>query len=309
MASSSTGSVATEACSTPGVQMLRAITGRPTFGVLPYVEGLGIDAEDQPDPALYRETAPPVGRDVLRVGVVRLPRASNLTDLDPLVAEPGVVVRFVSWPAELDDADVVIVPGTRATVEDLGWLERRGIGGALIERAAAGRPILGICGGYQMLGRSVDDAVESGRGVVDGLGLLPVRTVFGGHKVLGRPRRSLPEGTTVEGYEIHRGVVEVHGGEPFFVDEGSQRGAVAGTSWHGVFENDAFRRAWLCDVAHRAGRRFVPAADTCFSDVRDRRLTSLAELVATYLDTTALLGLIEGDDGPACPRISVSREG
>jgi len=291
----------------PGLEMLRALTGRPTVGVVPYVHGLGIDAEDRPDPAFYRETAPPLGRHVLRVGVVRLPRASNLTDLDPLVAEPGVVVRFVSWPEELDDADVVIVPGTRATVDDLCWLERRGIGGALVERAAAGRPILGICGGYQMLGRSVHDAVESGRGVVDGLGLLPVRTVFGQQKVLGRPRRTLPDGCTVEGYEIHHGVVEVEGGEHFFADEGSQAGAVAGTSWHGVFENDAFRRSWLGAMARRTGRQFVPAPDTSFAALRDGRLSALAELVGTHLDTKAVVGLIAGEDRPAPPRLSLSR--
>ena len=124
----------------PGLDMLRTLTGRPTFGVLPYVEDLWVDEEDSPDPAAYRDPGPPVGADTLRVGVVRLPRASNLTDLDPLAAEPGVTIRFVTRPQEIADADLIILPGTRATVDDLDWVRRRGIDGALARPSAAAAP-------------------------------------------------------------------------------------------------------------------------------------------------------------------------
>src|SRR6202042_2830515 len=122
---------------------------------------------------------------------------------------------FVTHPAELDDADLVIIPGTRATVADLAWLRSVGLDAALGSRAAAGGAILGICGGYQMLARSIVDDVESGAGSVPGLGLLPAAVAFGADKVLGRPSGSAL-GASVQAYEIHHGVVTVDGpGEPF----------------------------------------------------------------------------------------------
>ena len=278
----------------PGLKMLGSLTGRPTFGVLPHVEGLSVDEEDRPDPTAYGDPGAPVGNDVLRVAVVRLPRSSNLTDFDPVAAEPGVSVRFATRPEELFDADLVVVPGTRATVDDLTWLRTRGIDRALTKLAAVGRPILGICGGYQMLGASIDDQVESGCGVVEGLGLLPVETTFDVEKVLGRPRRALTDGTIVEGYEIHHGVVRRSGGSPLFADEGCRVGSVAGTSWHGLFENDALRRSFMTDTARRTRRAFVARPDTNFAGLRDARFEKLADLVAEHLDTDALLRIIEG---------------
>ncbi|HLM97036.1 MAG TPA: cobyric acid synthase [Acidimicrobiales bacterium] len=278
----------------PGLDMLEAVTDRPTIGVLPYVDGLWIDEEDRPNPSAYRDPGLVLGADVLRVAVVRLPRASNLTDFDPLVAEPGVIVRFASRPEELADADLVVLPGTRATVDDLSWLRSRGIDQALVQRAAVGRPILGICGGYQMMGAVIDDAVESRRGVVDGLGLLPVYTTFGAEKVLGRLSREASPGVVVEGYEIHHGAVSRSGGSPLFADQGCRVGAVAGTSWHGLFENDAFRRRFLVETAQRAGRAFTVSPDTSFGDLRDARFEQLADMVADHLDTDALVRIIEG---------------
>ena len=142
------------------------------------------------------------------MAVVKLPRISNFTDADALAAEPGVLVRFADHPAELADADLVVLPGSRATVADLAWLRERGLAGAITDRARAGRPVLGICGGYQMLAEVIDDPVESRQGLLDGLGLLPVRVVFGPAKRLGRPAgRAL--GAPVAGYEIHHGIAEV----------------------------------------------------------------------------------------------------
>ncbi|HTZ08363.1 MAG TPA: cobyric acid synthase, partial [Acidimicrobiales bacterium] len=286
----------------PGLAMLGAATGRPTYGVLPLVEGVAVDAEDSLDVAPEAGPGPPRGDEVLRVAVVHLPRASNLTDLDPLRAEPGVVVRLVRRPEELGDADLVLLPGTRATVADLAWVRERGFDRALAARAARGLCVLGVCGGFQMLGTTIEDTVESGAGEVPGLGLLPLRTVFGPDKVLARPRRRLPDGAEVGGYEIRHGRVEVVGGEPLLPGEGCRVGSVAGTSWHGLFENDGWRRGYLAEVAAASGRAFVAAPGTDFAAWRRARIDRLADLVADHLDTGALLEVLEGRSGPV-PRV------
>jgi adenosylcobyric acid synthase len=226
---------------------------------------------------------------VLRVAVIHLPRISNFTDTDPLSAEPGVAVRFVTSPAEVADADLVILPGSRATVADLAWLRERGLAGAVAHRAARGGPVLGICGGFQMLAREIRDDVESGAGLVPGLDLLPAAAEFGPAKVL-RLRRETCDGEQVTGYEIHHGVVTTDGGEPF--PGGCAAGAVLGTTWHGIFESDGFRRALLRRVAAASGRSFEPGHIT-FAQIRERKLDTLANLVAAHLDTAALLDLID----------------
>ena len=286
-----------------GLVMLRELTGRPVYGVLPWQEGLWLDAEDSLSLASRDVEPSPFGtHDVLRVAVVRLPRISNFTDTDALAAEPGVLVRFATSPADLADADLVVLPGSRATVADLAWLRDRGLAAAVAERARAGCPVLGICGGYQMLAGQIDDPVESGRGTVDGLGLLPVRVRFGAEKILGRPRgRAL--GAPVAGYEIHHGVAEVTDPAAESFLDGCRRGAIWGTSWHGVLENDEFRRAFLAEVAALAGRDFTPVPGTGFAAVREARLDVLAGLVSRYLDTAALSQLIENGPVPGLPAL------
>jgi adenosylcobyric acid synthase len=293
-----------------GLAMLRELTGRPVYGVLPWQEGLWLDAEDSLSLASRDVEPSPFGsKDFLRVAVVRLPRISNFTDVDALAAEPGVLVRFAVSPAGLADADLVVLPGSRATVADLAWLRDRGLAAAVAARARAGRPVLGICGGYQMLAGQIDDPVESGRGPVDGLGLLPVRVRFGPEKILGRPRgRAL--GAPVAGYEIHHGVAEITDPAAERFLDGCRRGAVWGTSWHGALENDEFRRAFLAEVAALAGRDFTPAPGTGFAAVREARLDVLAGLVSRHLDTVALSHLIENGPVPDLPAIvpSLSRD-
>jgi adenosylcobyric acid synthase len=297
----------------PGLDMLHGLTGRRTYGVLPFRHGLGIDEEDGLRISLrgaVREStvAPPVGEDVLRVAVCAVPLMSNFTDVDALAAEPGVVVRFVDRPEELTDADLVVVPGTRGTVRALEWLRERGLARALASRAAEGRPVLGICGGFQILGEHIEDDVESRRGHVDGLGLLPVRVRFAREKTLTRPQgEALSE--RVEGYEIHHGVAEVTGGEGFISDDGGHSldgcrvGAVWGTHWHGSLESDGFRRAFLREVAAAAGRRFVPAPDTSVAALREEQLDRLGDLIEQHADTDALWRLIESGAPQGLPFI------
>ncbi|MGH3302646.1 MAG: cobyric acid synthase [Streptosporangiaceae bacterium] len=295
---------------TPGLRQLTDLTGRPVLGVLPYLARTWLDAEDAVSAdGGYGEPGRPAAGSTLRVAVIRLPHVSNFTDVDALALEPGVTVRFTASAAGLADADLVVVPGTKATVSDLAWLRGRGLDAALADRAAAGRPILAICGGYQMLGTVIRDGVESQSGVVPGLGLLPVATGFAAAKTLARPAGYAGE-HYVTGYEIHHGLVDVRGGDPWLTSEphgrgaaldGCAAGAVRGTLWHGILENDAFRRAYLREVASLAGAAFSPAADTCFEAARQAQFDALADVVAEYLDTAALLELIEHGPAPGLP--------
>jgi adenosylcobyric acid synthase len=208
-------------------------------------------------------------------------------------------VRFTRSAADVERADLLVLPGTKATVEDLARLRAAGLDRAIAARAAAGAPILGICGGYQLLGERIDDRVESRRGTVAGLGLLPVVTTFAREKLLRRRAGSCAWlGTAVGGYEIRHGRVERRGGEPLLSGEdgepdGCRVENVAGISWHGALEHDAFRRALLARVAAARGRRFVPGAGS-FAAAREARLDVLGDLVADNVDTARLQELIDG---------------
>jgi adenosylcobyric acid synthase len=278
----------------PGLDQLHALTGRPTYGVLPYAEDLWLDVEDSlaldaPRPL----AAPPVGRDTLEVAVVRLRWISNFTDVDALAAEPGVSVRFTRSITDIERADLVVLPGTKATVEDLQRLRADGLDVALRRRT---KPILGICGGYQMLGHRIDDDVESRAGRVEGLGLLPIDTVFEREKVL-RHVRGAYDGAPARGYEIRHGRPIRHAGAALLgtdapAGEGCVDRNVLGTSWHGLLEGDEVRRAILTRVAALAGRDWRPGT-TPFAAVRERHLDRLGDLVAEHADTAALLDLVE----------------
>jgi adenosylcobyric acid synthase len=294
----------------PGLGQLARLTGRPTLGVLPFVEDLWMDVEDSLALDASRpETPPGAGGDTLEVAVLRLRWISNFTDADALSAEPGVRVRFTRSPADVERADLVVVPGTKATVEDLERLRAAGLDRALEGRAERGDPILGICGGYQLLGERIEDEVESRRGAIDGLGLLPVRTVFASDKVLRRRSgRSPLLGTAAGGYEIRHGrPVVLDEREPLLLGDdgepdGCRAGAVYGTSWHGALEHDAFRRALLQRVAGARGRRFVPGT-TPFSAIRAARLDALGDLVERHLDTAAITDLIDRGAAADLPTI------
>ena len=283
----------------PGLRQLQAMTGRPTYGVLPYVDELWLDTEDSLSVVARRVVgtpAPPRGDQWLRVAAVRLPRISNSTDVEALACEPGVLVRWTIDPADLADTDLVVLPGSKATVADLSWLHDRGLAGAVVDHALAGKPVLGICGGLQMLCGRIEDTVESGVGVVAGLGLLDADIAFGQAKVLRRWRQPLT------GYEIHHGRLSRCAEKRWFGSQAGQdsepqgiaRGAVFGTHWHGLLDNDDFRRGWLTHVADAAGRHGFVVGDTNVAARRDAQLDLIADLLAAHLDVDGVLGLLDG---------------
>jgi adenosylcobyric acid synthase len=285
----------------PGLDRLAELTGRPTYGVLPFADQLWLDTEDSVSVVAGRTVGvprPPWGGKELRVGAVRLPRISNSTDVEALACEPGVVVRWVSEPAEIADVDVIVIPGTKATVADLAWLRERGLGAPIVSHAGAGRPVLGICGGFQMLCRNIDDPHESGAGLVAGLGLLDADIVFAPDKTLTRHSEPLA------GYEIHHGQV-VRAAEPDWHSVGIRQAAVYGTHWHGLFDNNDFRRVWLADAAAAAGRDgFVVAPDTDVPGLRDAQLDLMADLLSRHCDIDAVLTLLT-DGAPSRPTVTV----
>jgi adenosylcobyric acid synthase len=285
----------------PGLDELTRRTGVPFAGVLPWLTGVWLDAEDTLEVGAWRRTdrAPSRPGGALRVAVVRLPRVSNLTDVEALAAEPGVDVLVTTEPDVVAGADLAVLPGSRATVSDLGWLRSTGLALVLADRAARDAPVLGVCGGYQMLAATLDDPVESGVGPVDGLGLLPARVRFGDAKVLGRPVGQW-RGHRVEAYEIHQGVAGLEeGAEPFL--DGARAGQVWGTMWHGTLENDAFRRAWLREVADAAGSSWTPRPGAAgYADRREQMIGTLADAIDAHVDLDLLL---------AGTRVAVPRAG
>ncbi len=282
----------------PALDQLTAMTGVPFLGVLPWLPEVWLDGEDTL--LVGRWGSQPDVERRLNIAAVRFPRLSNATDLDALASEPGVAVTVTTDPVVLRSADVLVLPGTRATVSDLEWLRRNGLDREVQAAAAAGRTVVGICGGYQMLARTIEDedGVESGAGLVEGLGLLPAEVVFHGDKRLGLTQ-GWWAGYRVHGYEIHHGVARVDAGAEQFLD-GCRRGNVWGTTWHGAFENDDFRRAFLATAAASTGVPFEtsrPAGALSFGDRREAMIDRLGDAIAEHLDTDELLRLIRPGDG------------
>jgi adenosylcobyric acid synthase len=267
----------------PGLADLERLTGRRVFGTLPWHPGLWLDSED----ALDLDGRRSARTGARRVAVIRLPRISNFTDLDALGLEPDLDVVFASDPRGVSDSDLEVLPGTRATRSDLAWMRSRGLDSAIAAHAAAGKPVLGICGGFQMLGRAIrdPDGIEGPPGEVAGLGLLDVETCFGAEKVL-----RLSDG----GYEIHHGritrgegVQEFHGGV--------RAGQVFGTMRHGALEADAPRAAFLAETLG------LEPSGVSFPAAREHRLDLLADLIEEHLDVDAVLDLARGGPPPGLP--------
>ena len=285
----------------PGLAPLEEKTGVPVIGVVPYVR-TEIDDEDSLAPSLGRTEA----HKPLDAAVIRLPRISNFTDFSPLEQHPLLGVRYVSGPQMLGRPDVVILPGTKSTLDDLVWLRENGLEAAILKLAAAGVPVMGICGGYQMLGRTLSDPEGTEGGVpgavVRGLGLLPVDTVFCAQKTRTRVEaRALAgpfAGARLEGYEIHMGKTQVDG-EPFcrLEDgraEGCAAGHVYGTYLHGLFDTGE-ATARLADLLCKTkGIDPAGAAPLSHRAFQEREFDRLAEAVRAALDMDAIYRMMEG---------------
>jgi adenosylcobyric acid synthase len=253
--------------------------------------------------------------------VVRLPRISNHDDVAPLEHEPGVVVRFVERPEDVRDADLVILPGSKSTVADLAWLRASGLSEAIVARALRGQPVLGICGGCQMLGHAVEDphGVESSTRYTAGLGLLPLVTRFAATKttaqVLARAAQAsflaAPDDGPLEGYEIHMGQV-THVEDPaapaftLLARNGTPTGAggiadgalssdghVVGTLLHGLFENAAVRQRLVGSLRARRGLPAPAATGPTWS--RSAEYDRLADALEAHLEPQAWRGLLDAD--------------
>ncbi len=288
-----------------GLNMLEDRCKVPTLGVLPWLNDIALDAEDsfslagrRPRPATQS-----VG-DVLDIAVVQLPRISNFTDLDPLAIEPGVAVRFVDSAGSLGAPDLVVIPGTKATVLDLQWLRSRGLNQALDRCRKSGTVVLGICGGFQILGQKIIDSIESDLGDANGLGFFDVETRFHPDKIT-RQRSGTAFGKGIHGYEIHHGRISVtqhdSGGSPWlFLDDSygvepegiiSKDEMLLGTTIHGLFEADEFRETFLRYVARHRAKSYFPVGIS-FADARDDQFNRLADLIEGNLDMDALNNIV-----------------
>jgi adenosylcobyric acid synthase len=292
----------------PGLDWLEEKTGKPVLGVIPYLQQLGIEDEDSASLDSKRQqrseqlAAPVKTRDQLDIAVIRLPRISNFTDFDPLQEEKDVHFRYITHLSEWGEPDVVILPGSKNTVADLLFLMESGIAERIMQHVEAERSVVGICAGYQMLGKTLLDPgfVESDVPELHGLGLLPTETVFTEEKRTVRVSGvsnmyAIGVAIPVEGYEIHMGRTRfVETAEhPFHIssadDEVHADGAVAmggrvwGTYLHGILHNDDFRRIWLNELRKHKG--LVPlAAELRFRERREAAFDRLAEHVREHLD-------------------------
>jgi adenosylcobyric acid synthase len=272
----------------PGIDTMEQRLGIPCAGVVPYLRDLGLEEEDSvamegrlrdwPD----RSSLP--GRR-LRIGVVALPHMANFTDFDALAAEPSVSLVFVEDPAEAGFADLMILPGTKQTLDDLQWVRDRGFGQFLDRYPGL---MIGICGGFQMLGLSIDDpeGVENGglARTMQGLCHLRVRTIMRGEKTVRRAtgRTHLWDGCSFSGYEIHMGETKCEGGSECD-DAILSSGKVYGTYIHGLFDDDAFRHSFL-DFA-RQSCRLAPAQNhVCIAGQRETRIDRWADHLRQSLD-------------------------
>ncbi len=298
-----------------GLEIIERRTRRPVFGVLPYLKDLALPEEDSV--ALSRKTCrAPAGAGCLNLGVIRLPHISNYTDFDPLEQEPDVALSYLGPHDRLEDVDLLIIPGTKNTISDLDFLKDSGLFSRILAFAAAGGRIIGICGGYQILGREVRDplGVEGPPRTAAGLGLLPVVTTLAGRKTTTQVEAvpaGAPGGSEVlRAYEIHMGVTDPHGpGTPAFriVSRNGLPAEVAdgwvspdrnlwGTYLHGVFDNDAFRRTLLQNVPAKHGRESQSSSEAgspwSYQAFLETQLDRLADVVRSHVDMAKIRALI-----------------
>ncbi len=288
----------------PGLAPLEKMCGVPVVGVVPYLT-LDLDDEDSLAPRLSAREA----RGVIDVAVVRLPHLSNFTDFDPLSRVPGVGVRYVSSTTDLGRPDLVVLPGSKTTLDDARWLAASGIGACVRALSGAGTPVLGICGGYQLLGDELSDPHgREGAGTARGLGLIPASTVFKEEKRLAQSALritgaqgafSVWNGMMARGYEIHDGETTVScapagtiGGKP----EGAACGNVFGTYLHGLFDEPGVALALARSLARMRGLPESVVGDAgaaSAADHRAREFDRLADVVRGALDMEYVYRIIE----------------
>lgn len=289
----------------PGLKQLEDLTGVPVLGVVPYTTA-DIDDEDSLSPRLKQAEA----ARAIDIAVIRLPHISNFTDFSPLEEHPALGVRYVSEASRLGRPDLIILPGTKSTIPDLLWLRETGLADAV--KARAGEiPILGVCGGYQMLGQALRDpgGVEQ-KGSFEGLGLLPCETEFSGQKT--RTRRTATvvaepfSGAALEGYEIHMGRTETNGALPFcrFSDgsaDGAVQGNVFGTYLHGLFDTGELTVLLANWLAARKGIQIPAAEPGDRAAYRQRQYDLLADAVRQSIDMNAIYKAMEEFDHGGTP--------
>jgi adenosylcobyric acid synthase len=292
----------------PGLEMIREKTGIPVIGVLPFVQDLGLPEED--GMALYqsRKYGTGSGSGAVRIVVVRLKYISNFTDFDPFYHEADVDILFSANPSDIDNADLVIIPGTKNTVKDLMLLKERGLDRSLKDAVGKGVRIMGMCGGYQMLGKRIYDpyGVESPHTEVEGIGLLDIETTFATGKTTCRVEAApvkigSGEGTEypLKGYEIHMGEssgdiglfrvrrispsMGAHRRKEKYALDGSEKLNCWGTYLHGIFDNDLFRRDLINTLRMRKG---LPSLAACcnYTAIKERAIDSLADMVRENID-------------------------
>lgn len=284
-----------------GVRLLEQRGGVPVLGVIPYLPALAVPEEDA---VALDSLSPRPAPAEIDIAVIRLPHIANFDDFDPLAAEPGVAVRYVQGPRELGRPHAIVLPGTKSTVADLAWLRASGLAEAVCAHAGRGGAVVGICGGYQLVGGAIRDphGVESAAAEATGLGLLPVETTFAADKatfrvkarVLGGPGwLGAAAGQDVDGYEIHMGrtvggrrwldLTHRNGQAAGLLDGAvSDDGRVWGCYLHGLFANAGLRRAWLDSL--RGGGPTTPAPSPSLGQSLDR----LADAVEAALDMDRL---------------------
>lgn len=282
----------------PGLEYLEEHTGVPVLGIVPYLHDIRINEEDS---IRWNENESP--EPLVDIAVIYLPHISNSTDFEPLQHETGVRVRYISHPRQMGRPDLIIIPGSKSTISDLEHLRASGLALAIVHRAESGTRILGICGGFQMLGRRIEDPghVESETGSAEGLGLLNIVTVFKKEKTTHRVKaRVLADeglfrglaGQIVTGYEIHMGrtagqsappafeIIERSSGiEPHPDGACARRGNIIGTYLHGLFDNEGFRRVLLRNLnpdflAGPMGSP-LPSKEALYDELADRVRRSL----------------------------------
>ena len=273
----------------PGLRQLEELTSLPVLGVIPWMK-IDIDDEDSLAPRLEKTAA--AGRP-LDIAVIRLPHVSNFTDFSPLEEHPAVGVRYVNRVEQLGRPDLIILPGTKNTMGDLRWLREMGLAEEILVLHGSGTAILGVCGGYQMLGRSLSDPenAESG-GTAEGLGLVPCETVFSGKKT--RTRRQAVcdagpfAGARLEGYEIHMGRTRSAAAPFCIMEDGTEDGAVAenvfGTYLHGLFDSGELVERVAGWLAERKGIRIPEQKTENRAAYRNRQYDLLADTVRSSLD-------------------------